>query len=72
MINNSVFIPVNNKPQSEEIEEPPTSPPEPRRSTRSTRDQSPVRHAKVYTFGTITVMPQTKTGINKLYSFPVA
>ena len=53
MTNNSVFIPVNNEPQSEQIEEPPTSSPEARRSTRSTRGQSRVKYGKGYTFDAV-------------------
>ena len=50
--NYSVFIPVDNEPQSEKIEESPTYPPEPRkRSIRSTTGQPPVKYAKVNTFG---------------------
>ena len=51
MTNNSVFIPADNEVQSKDIEEPSASQPEPRRSTRSTRGQPPVRYGKVYNFG---------------------
>ena len=53
MPTNSVIFPADTELQDEETEEPPTSPPEPRRSTRGARGQPPVRYGKVYTFGAI-------------------